>query len=125
MTVSPLSTITTTLGVEKCPLTYSYYLKNIETSEWDLQATNIVPFTAFDSNTGDLTVFTSDIAFVKIYSIKWRIEDPDSDSEASFLEVSFDLNIVSICTTNTITSDGNGLDDKTYFLGDDTLVVSP
>jgi hypothetical protein len=125
LTVSPLSTITTTLGVEKCPLTYSYYLKNIETSEWDLQATNIVPFTAFDGNTGDLTVFTADKALARIYTIKWRIEDLDSNNEASFVEVTYELTVISICTTNMISASGSGLDDKTYYLGNDQLTVSP
>ena len=90
----------TTLGVERCPLTKSYYLKNTETDTWELQATNIVPFTAFNSSTGGLTVFTSDKALARSYSIKWKIEDSNSKSEASFAEVTLDLTVIHYCHNN-------------------------
>ena len=52
LTVSPKLTISTTIHVEKCPLTYSYYIKRAGSNTWDLQSTNIDPFTAFDRLTG-------------------------------------------------------------------------
>jgi hypothetical protein len=100
-------------------------LKNSETDAWELQATNIAPFTAFDRNTGGLTVLTLDKTLARMYSIKWRIEDLNSNSLASFDEVTFELTVISICTTNMISASGSGLDDKTYYLGNDQLTVLP
>ena len=123
--MSPQSVITTAVGVERCPLTYSYYLKNTETSEWDLQATKIDPFIAFDILTGDLSIYTADKAQARIYRIKWKIEDPNSNSEASFAEVTFDVTVISICTKNEIAVVGSGLDHQNYYLGNDKLTISP
>jgi hypothetical protein len=125
LTVSPLFTITSTLGVERCPQAKSYFLKNIETDTWELQATNIAPFIAFDGSTGGLTVFTSDKALARIYTIKWKFEDLDSNSEASSVEVTLDLTVIHYCYNNYITASGTGLAAQTYYLGDDSLTVSP
>ena len=124
-TVSPQSVITTTRASERCPLTYSYYLKNTESSNWVLQTVNTDPITAFNSITGDLSIFTSNRALAKIYSIKWRIEDLDSNSEATFVEVTFELTVISICTTNRITVVESGIDHQNYYLGNDQLTISP
>ena len=89
-----------------------------------LQSSKTVPFTGFDASTGGLTVFTSDKALARIYNIKWKIEDPDSVSETSFVEVTFDLTVISICSTNIIKVVGNGIGDQRYYLGNDELTVS-
>ena len=86
--------------VEKCPLIYSYYLKNSSNSNWVPQTSTPDPFIAFDAITGGLTIFTSDKALSRIYYIKWKIEDPDSDSENSFVEVTFDLTVIHYCAFN-------------------------
>ena len=52
LTFTPKLTISTTIDVEKCPLTYSYYIKRAGSNTWDLQSTNTDLFTAFDSLTG-------------------------------------------------------------------------
>jgi hypothetical protein len=125
VTVSPQSVITTTRTSERCPLTYSYYLMNTESSNWILQTVNTAPINAFNTITGDLSIFTTDQTLAKIYSIKWRIEDPDSNSEASFVEVTFELTVISICTTNKITVVGNGIDHQNYYLGNEQLTIRP
>ena len=57
--------------------------------------------------------------------MKWKIEDPDSHSQASFVEVTFDLTVISICTTNKISKSGTGLDSQTYYLGSEELKITP
>ena len=72
--------------------------------------------------TGELTVFTSDKALSRIYYIKWRIVDPDSNSETSFVEVTIHLKIISICTTNMIFAEKR-VAAQTYYLGNPDLPV--
>jgi len=72
-----------------------------------------------------LGVKTSDPALAKTYSIKLKIRDPESLTENSYADEIFDLTIVSICSMNTIASDGNRVDDQTYYLGENELTVKP
>ena len=60
LTLSPSSGFTTTRAVETCPLRYSYFVKHTSTGNWVLQTSNVHPFSAFDSTTGELNVFTLD-----------------------------------------------------------------
>ena len=36
LSITPNYIITPTLAIERCPLTYSYYLLNTDTHEWEL-----------------------------------------------------------------------------------------
>ena len=107
--VKPQSIIRTSLSVEKCPLTFSYYVKNTATHEWELQTSRSVPFTTFDTLTGDLSIFTSDRALARIYSIKFRTEIPKVFHGNSFVEETFDLTVIHYCHSNKITASGSGL----------------
>ena len=91
--------ISTTVDLSRCPLTYSYFLKNTSGS-WILQTSNTAPFTAFVTSTGELTIFTSNRALATIYSIKWKIYDPSSTSSSNYIEEIFDLHVVTVCANN-------------------------
>ncbi len=75
--------------------------------------------------TGDLKIFTVDKALARNYSIRWKIEDPNSNSEASFAEVTLDLTVIHYCHNNKITASGSSLPAQTYYLDDDPQTVSP
>jgi hypothetical protein len=50
--ISPQPHISTLFNQVKCPLTYSYYIKNMSNSKWVLQTSNLPPFSAFDTSNG-------------------------------------------------------------------------
>ena len=84
--VKPQSIIRTSLSVEKCPLTFSYYVKNTATHEWELPAISIAPFKVFDTKTGELIVHTSDKVLARTYAVKFRIEIPATLTGHNFVE---------------------------------------
>jgi hypothetical protein len=59
------------------------------------------------------------------YSIKWKIEDPNSKSEASFAEVTLDLTVIHYCSNNIVSASGVSLAAETYVLADDQVAFSP
>ena len=105
--IQPQLHISTLFNQVKCPLTYSYYIQNKNSSNWALQTSNFLPFSAFDTSNGQLSVFASDPDFVNIYTIKLKIEDPISLTTATFIELIFDLAVVNLCVDNELKSESS------------------
>ena len=70
-----------------------------------------------------LTISASSSPSTKTYSIKWKIEDPQSASASNYVEETFDLTID--CINNALTKTGTGLVSQTYTVEDPALQLFP
>ena len=70
-----------------------------------------------------LTIYASSSPATKIYTIKWRIEDPQSASASNYVEETFGLTID--CINNALTKTGTGLVSQTYTVEDPALQLFP
>jgi hypothetical protein len=100
-------------------------VKTTETDGYEYRESNNAPFNSFDTLNGELAIFTQDRTLAGVYSIKWRIRDSESLTDASYVEEISGLTVISVCTTNKITSSGSSLAAQTYYLGDAAQTVSP